>query len=307
MNAEKIMRHANWRSLFLVMVVLAVIICIGTRVWLVPQLEPTEALSWGKGLGLIIDNIFVSVVVTVGLSAIAIWLFPDLEEIAKIRVIEHREIGNILEKAMNKTDRWWFQGATGRYLRTTALDRLIECCNRSGGGCQVMAMLIDPTNERLCASYAKYRLSLRDGINWTGELVQIEVIATIIKALNAQAANAQLNIEVYLRDTFCTFRYDMSSSSLVITKELGNAPALKCDHGGHYYDAYQGEMMFARSQARKVENLPDDLGRVPLDEPAIAQLLTVLKIKPSKYTPEMGNAIATKLADPHNPYKAGNK
>lgn len=59
-------------------------------------------------------------------------------------------------------------------------------------------------------------------------------------------------VEIGLRNTFSTFRYDFSSTHAILTKEDPQAPALRCAAPGYYYAAYRGEIIFTFSQSKQI-------------------------------------------------------
>jgi len=94
----------------------------------------------------------------------------------------------------------------------------------------VQLEIIDPTEEMLCKAYAQFRSALAPGSDGTGEewtltLTCKEAFATILAACwYRQRYASVLMIEVGLSRTMTTFRWDVSSRSVVMTQEDPGCP-----------------------------------------------------------------------------------
>jgi hypothetical protein len=240
----------------LLLVLLLISVLALVRYFVLPYGYPTAHASMADFSTKLLESLMISLTVTVGIALFVFWLLPDFDEIAKVNVIGAEEIAKYLERAMDETDIWWYMGSTGSYLRSDALRGLTAAARKGGGGCHVIVLLIDPTNEGLCEEFARYRNSLKHTRPdpWTKKVIQLDVLATILSAFETKDQQPQIQVDIRLRQTFSTLRYDVSSKYVVITKEESDAPAMRCDAPGQYYRAYREEVTFAFNQATAVPN-----------------------------------------------------
>lgn len=218
---ERALKRSAYRKYFYLIMLLFVVLLIGVRFFLLPFLDPQIETGFVLALQRITESLFVSLIVTVGIGSFVFWLVPDFEEIANVAVIPANEIRDHLERAMQGSDVWWFMGGTGRYLRVVTLKNISEAARRGTSSCHVIVLVLDPSDKSLCESYAQYRRSLKSAANqtWTVEQVQAEVLATLLRTLHVKDNYPQLRVEIGLRNTFSTFRYDFSSTHVILTKE----------------------------------------------------------------------------------------
>lgn len=249
---ERVLKRSAYRKPFFIIISLLAAILILLRYIALPLAAPTVPTGYSVFLQQLLEGVLISLIVTVGVGGFIFWLVPDLDEIANVSVIGANEIGEQLSRAMHNTDVWWFMGGTGRYFRSVALKTIAEGARKGTSSCHVVGLVLDPTNVTLCEAYAKYRMSLQsgDGEDWSVGRVQAEVLATLLSALQLRDSYPQLRVELGLRGSFSTFRYDLSSSHVIITKEDPQSPAIRCSSPGYYYSAYRGEITFAHNQAK---------------------------------------------------------
>lgn len=273
MALENIFKRAGYRRPFLIAIVLFVCVLLLARYFVLPFFYPTVKASTGEISTKLLESLAVSLTITVGIGLFIYWLLPDLDEIAKVSVIDSSDIARYLERATDETDIWWYMGSTGSYLRSHALKGLTTAAKKGGGGCHVIALLLDPGNNELCGEFARYRNSLKSTkpIPWTTKVIKIEILATILSALITKEEQPQIQVNIGLRQTFSTLRYDVSSKYVIITKEESNAPAIRCDAPGQYYKAYREEVTFAFNQSREVS--PPRGFEVILDADRVKRLL----------------------------------
>ncbi|MEE3921729.1 hypothetical protein V2I01_36160 [Micromonospora sp. BRA006-A] len=80
-----------------------------------------------------------------------------------------------------------------------------------------------------------------------------------------------LTVDVRLSAQMTTFRYDLSSSCVVITQENPQTPALRIDRGEVYYNRFNIELDYSRRQSRRVPI--EAAAQVKLDdEPSVEQV-----------------------------------
>jgi hypothetical protein len=255
MALEDILGTRHYRRSFYMLFVLLVILLILIRYVALPQIDASLKLGWSAFAADLSDRILASLIVTVAIGTFIFWLRPDILTFAKIEVVEPRSIGPLLRDAMTKTDLWWFKGASGRYLRAQTLPSIAVHARESGVSKEIIALLIDPANDRLCEQYATYRRSLRSASQdkqWTSLRVKKEVYATILAVIRHQHDEPLLRISLALTNHFSSFRIDLSSPYAIITREDALAPAVKCDKGTYYYDSYADDILLSQQQARRL-------------------------------------------------------
>ena len=180
-----------------------------------------------------------------------------LTESSFIRFLHGAEVGAALEEARRNTDRWTFKGGTGTYLRAVTLPECVEIARRKKHTLHVQLEVIDPANEKLCASYAQFRRSLSDqpdaiGEIWTVDRTRKESYATVLAACWYSQRYSFLTVEVGLSPVMSTFRWDMTPHRLIITQEDPQFPAMMLEPGKYYYEIYTRELMASLRQCRQI-------------------------------------------------------
>ncbi len=180
-----------------------------------------------------------------------------LAESSYVRVLHGSEVGEALEEARRRTDRWVFKGGTGTYVRAVTLPECIELARRKKHVLHVELEIIDPGNEKLCAAYAQFRRSLSaqpdaTGEIWTVDRTRKESYATVLAACWYRQRYSFVTIDVGLSSVLTTFRWDMTPHQLIITQEDPQFPAMMLEPGKYYYEIYSRELMASLRQARPV-------------------------------------------------------
>ncbi|MEE6259707.1 hypothetical protein [Plantactinospora sonchi] len=228
-----------------------------------------------------------------------------------VRVLNGAEVGAAHAEARAQTDRWRFRGGTGTYTRAVTLPECIEHARRRNGTLDFGIEIIDPTDEQVCERYAQFRRSLSPrpdatGERWTVDRTRKESYATVLAACWHQQRSGLLNIDVRLSNRMSTFRYDLSSSCVIITQENPQTPALRIDRREIYYHRYSIELQYSREQSRRV---PIEQARqVQLDdEPSVEQtrrLFVALGLPlPRAYGDREVSDIIVKAIQARNPYE----
>jgi hypothetical protein len=233
-----------------------------------------------------------------------------LDDASMVRVLHGKEVTEAFARARRNTDRWVFKGGTGTYVRAVTLPECVDIARREKRTLHVQLEIIDPANEQVCQRYADYRRSLSPGPDSTGELWTLdrtrkESFATILASCWYRQRFTFLTIAVGLSQIMSTFRWDMSSGSLVITQEDPGRPAMVIEADKSYYRSYSQELLASLDQTRQV---PIGLARdVPLgDEPTVDEtrkLFTRLSLPlPRSFADRDVSDIIRKAIQPKNPY-----
>jgi hypothetical protein len=170
-----------------------------------------------------------------------------------VRILNRDEVRHEHQEAHKHTSIWMFKGGTGTYLRAVTLPSCVQNAHREQRSLRVQAEIIDPTNRKLCEYYSDLRQFRPDltGELWTPERTRNEGYATILAASWYQQRFTILRIEVALSATVPTFRWDLSSTCVLMTQE---------DHGPHllfgvpspHYNLCTRELDSSFRQARRV-------------------------------------------------------
>lgn len=234
-----------------------------------------------------------------------------LTESSFIRVLHGAEVGLALEEARRNTDRWAFKGGTGTFLRAVTIPECVEIARRKKHTLNMQLEIIDPANEKLCATYAQFRRSLSDqpdatGEIWTVDRVRKESYATVFAACWYQRRFSFVTIEVALSLVMTTFRWDMTPHRLIITQEDPQFPAMMLEPGKYYYEIYSRELMASLRQCRQVPM--SRLDHIELsDEPSVDEtrkLFTDLDLPlPPAFTDRNVAEIVSKAIQAKNPYR----
>jgi hypothetical protein len=192
-----------------------------------------------------------------------------------VRMLHGVEVDQALADARRHTDRWYFKGGTGTFIRAVTLPECIEHARRRNGTVDFQLEIIDPTDEAVCERYSVFRRSLDRGRDasgelWTPDRTRKESFATVLAACWHKQRSGLLKIGVYLSAHLTTFRYELSSSCIIVTQQDPRTPAIQIDQSQIYYNRYNMELQYSREQSRSV---PIDKAReVPLDdEPTVDQ------------------------------------
>lgn len=235
-----------------------------------------------------------------------------LDAAANVRVLAGEEVGQALADARRDTDAWTFKGGTGTFIRAVTLPQCIGQARRDGRPLTVRLEIVDPTNESACEHYAVFRRSLSNrpdgtGEMWTLDRTRKEALATILAACWHRQRYRLLTVEVGLSSTITTFRWDLSSHSLIITQQDPREPALLIKRGWVYYDRYATELLTSFEQSTRLP-IEQAARTVPLnDEPSVEEvqkLFIALNLPlPSSFGDRAVNDIIGKAVQAKNPYE----
>jgi hypothetical protein len=132
--------------------------------------------------------------------------------------------------------------------------------------------------------------------------VRAELLATIVAAYAWRSKEPLLELTVALHRNISLFRVDMSSSLLLITKEDSREPALRCDAGTFFYNAYRQDLRMSRDQA---DILPDSVlfdHKQKHAKQNVAKLINDLGLETLKLSDSILEDIVKRVEDGTNPY-----
>ncbi|GII86290.1 hypothetical protein Ssi03_42800 [Sphaerisporangium siamense] len=219
------------------------------------------------------------------------------------------EIAEAHAEARRATDRWIFKGGTGTYMRAVTLPDLVLAARRERKALLVRLEIIDPTHAGVCEAYVRFRRSVSDtpdgtGEFWTVDRTRKESYATILAACWHRQRFSLLDIDLGLSSTMTTFRWDMSAGYVIITVEDPNR-ALMSRRGSFYYDHCSTELLASLDQTRRV---PIEAARSATlgDEPTVDETRKLFEALglglPRSYTDRDVVEIIRKAIRAKNPY-----
>lgn len=201
-----------------------------------------------------------------------------LEDLAMVRSLSGDQVGDALERARAQTNRWYFKGGTGTYLRAVTLPRCVEAATRQRAQLSIKIDIINPAEEQTCAAYARFRQTFARRHNddaahaWTADRTRKEAYATVLAACWFRQRLDTLEISVHLSSGVPTLRFDLSETCLIITQDDPNRVNLLVARDQPLYDYYVTELHQSREQAVRL----DLRGVAPLgDEPTVDEVRAV--------------------------------
>jgi hypothetical protein len=229
-----------------------------------------------------------------------------LSDASMVRVLSWPEVAMAHAEARRSTDRWVFRGGTGTYIRAVTLRECVANARRDRRALLVRLEIIDPTNEDVCANYARFRRSLSvTQTDWTLERTQRESYATILACCWYRQRYELLDIKVGLSQVMPTLRWDLSARSLIITQEDPRGPALLVASGKLLYDYLHTELSKSLEQAHQVP--VERVRHVQLgDDPTVDEtrklFLALNMALPSTFTDRDVADIIMRALHAENPY-----
>ncbi|HYS38958.1 MAG TPA: hypothetical protein VEO01_25365 [Pseudonocardiaceae bacterium] len=232
-----------------------------------------------------------------------------VEESSMIRVLIGPEISSALQSARRRANLWVFKGGTATFLRAVTLPECVNFARQDRRSLNFQIEILDPLEPGLCERYASYFRSVVDGPNederaWTPVGTQHELYATILASCWWQQRYRLLKINIGLSKTMTTFRWDLTSESLIITERGPRFPAMLIESGRFYYDYWRSELDVSFTQARRVEI---DLAPLLSELPTVAEVRDLFSAVgvdvPENYTDKDIQEIIGKAIDAENPYE----
>lgn len=203
-----------------------------------------------------------------------------IEGSATVRMLRGAEVQTAHTEARSRTERWFFKGGTGTYLRAVTLPKCVEAARRDRRALEFRIEIIDPTDGEACERYENFRRSVSldpdgTGDTWYRGRTRLESYATLLSACWNRQRFRLLDIRVGLTSIVSTFRFDMSSEYLIITQDDPRFPAFLIPRDKSLFDAYGIELRNSFEQAEHVHlDLADHVSLS--DEPTADELRTLL-------------------------------
>ena len=181
-------------------------------------------------------------------SAAFLYFFTDPFDLDASTQVLPKDIGPALDALASNAAHYKLNVRTGRHFRADVLPVLSQKARKQRMPMRIEVILLDFRNSSMCRRYAEYR-------KYETDYVQYEILATIIKLIEASNANPFLEIELYLSSRLSTFRLDGSNDEVIITREDAADYAARYSRSNPNYAAFMNEFSWVQKEAQRV---PDD-------------------------------------------------
>lgn len=211
-----------------------------------------------------LNSFFISIVAG-GVFALAsgmylLCFFVDPNDIAASSVLLPKDIGPTLEDIAKKAPNYKIFVRTGRHFRAEILPILAKQARQNRLRIGIEVVLLDFRDEAICDKYATYRkTSSFDSKSWCAKYVQVEVLATILKLIDAsRESRGLLDIHLFLSRRLSTFRIEGSSDEILVTREDPKDTASRYLRSHRDFPAFVNEFDWVRDEAHEVALKGDD-------------------------------------------------
>jgi hypothetical protein len=145
--------------------------------------------------------------------------------------------------------------------------------------------------------YASHRNSLPDAGQdpWDSDRIRNEILATILVAGQTAAGNRLLKVQVFVLPEFSLFRYDLSDTGLVLTREDKRWPGWFSPAGTKFYASVQEDLRIASERGQEI-----DLGQADWSTGALSLTTIPTLVR------QLGFAIALTSTEVRSVLKAAN-
>lgn len=251
---DKILKHKALRRNFFLTIGSILITLILSKIIL-------DNFLYKKILINLIDGLLVNIVTTLIIGLFLFYLTPKNTDTEQFKFLPTRELKSIFDLELRNSSIWKFKGGLGRYFRIQVIPFLSAEASRLHKSIEIIGIILNPNNPKLCTEYAKYRNTVQNfdyNTEWTCTKVKEELFATIIISLLYHQKQSLVNIELYVTDYFSPTRIDIASKSALLTKIDRNAPATQVSRDTYFYQSYEHEIVISKIQAEKVQYLKKD-------------------------------------------------
>ena len=219
------------------------------------------------------------------LSAGLLHFFTDPSEVEAATQLLPRDIDAALDALARSAMDYILYVRTGRHFRANVLPVIVEKASADRRHIKIEVVLLDFRDAELCQRYADYR-------KWSLDYVQMEIMSTILKLIDASVTSCFVDIELYLSRRLSTFRLDGTTDEIIITREDRGDFASRYKRSDTYFAAFNNEFKWVKAEAFHVKKaqskttLPRTLQEM-FDDYAVAESLleraNAAKSEPSPY------------------------
>ena len=181
------------------------------------------------------------------------YFFDDPFEMSAANRLLPKDIGPALKDMAEDALTYRLLVRTGRHFRADVLPILVRNATRRRSPMRIEVVLLDFRDQDVCERYASYRRSSSfDGKDWDVTYVKKEVLATILKLIEATHNHRQfITFHLYLSKRLSTFRIDGSHDQVIVTREDPRDVAFLYRKSDADFSAYSTEFIWTQEGASK--------------------------------------------------------
>jgi hypothetical protein len=253
----------------------------------------------------ILNGLISALVVTAVVALVLRYTSPPREAAGSTSYIQSNDIDGHLRAGAIKTKEWTYYGHTGRYVRSAIFPILLDQARR-GRAIHVRMLILDPSDDRLCEYYARYRdttRTARRGPQWSKDTVKSELLATVFTAMELRALSPAINMEIGFVKHVSLFRLDLATDRVLITQEDAHEPALGYDSDSRFYDYYRRDATMALDQARRLKQLDSTKTFLLTDQPSCTIELAASGLDLSAFSESVVTDAFKRARERINPYE----
>ena len=254
MPLHQIFSSPSRRRPFLLATVITILFFIGL-LWLIYHLV-LELTAWH-----LMTHILVTVVSSTIFAVVSIaylhYFFAPPDTTPHRPNLPPEDVSKTLTEMAERASEYRLFVRTGRHFRADVLPVLTKNATRNRREVTIEAILLDFRDDRICEKYASYRRSASfDHKLWNRKYVQVEILATIFKLIQAVEAHPSLiRLNLYLSTRLSTFRFDGSHDQILVTREDPRDSALLYRSSDNDFTAFMNEFNWVRDAAFAVRGV----------------------------------------------------
>ena len=252
MSISGILSSPAQRSLFIWLSTVIIVLFV-TLVLIIYHFSPDD-----RGWNLLLDVLVAlvsAVIFFVASTIFAKHLFDDPLELSVANKLLPQDIELALRDMAESATEYRIFVRTGRHFRSEILPILVKTAVRQRRPVIVHVILLDFRNGEICEKYASFRKSSSfDRFHWTQSYVQTEILATILKLIEAAHQHpALVKFNLYLTSRLSNFRIDGSQDQIIVTREDPKDVASRFRFPHSEFSAHLNEFTWIRDEAFMVE------------------------------------------------------
>jgi hypothetical protein len=223
------------------------------------------------------DKFTISLAVTITIGLFLFYVTPRFVKSRQLKVAVPDEIKGLFAELPQVSTSWCFKGATGRYVRSKVIPKFAELSKADRKIRSITLVLLNPRNAECCSEYAEYRNSTHIASDtWSSTRVREEILATILVAISFRSS--LLAVKVALLESFSSFRYDLTDSVVVVTKEDPASVALICTKDQQFYSYFELDAHVTYKQGKEVSVKDHAINLDSCSHENVAALLANLRL-----------------------------
>ena len=303
---EHLLARNSTRKLFYTITLLVILVLFIIRFYVISQWGRLPDGNYSDSANIansIVDNLIASFFVTIVVGSFYFWLLSIGHE-QKVEMIASNLIEEELSKSRFNTEFWYFSGSTGRYTRAKSIPEIAKMSRAQNSRKFFTIVVLNPDDKVLCYNYADYRAGLKTAKNsseWTELNVRKECYATILACAVWKTKEPLIEINLGLTNCYSLFRIDMGKSSVIVTRENPQEPAIVAYEGMSLYKFYKDEFYQIYRQSKHLNLLQRFVAFESLTVVNVKELFNGLNFS-NDLTDDDITSIIEKAKKSQNPY-----